>query len=74
MYDRLCGTSDCVICPCGRYPSQAMSLKRSTHYNCHEHEPETLARKTLEAFWIMARIPKISRKDECIAVTNELAP
>ncbi|EYC34569.1 hypothetical protein Y032_0001g473 [Ancylostoma ceylanicum] len=38
------------------------------------HEPDTLARKTLEAFWIMARNPKINRKDECIAVTNELAP
>ena len=38
------------------------------------HESEILARKTLEAFWIAAKKPKINRKDECIAITKELAP
>ena len=37
-------------------------------------EPDIAARRTLEAFWIAARAPKINRKEECIAVTNELAP
>ena len=37
-------------------------------------EPQTSARKTLEAFWIGARNPKMNRKDECLAITNELAP
>ena len=38
------------------------------------YEPELLARKTLEAFWINAKCPKMNRKEECLAVTNELAP
>ncbi|VDL65011.1 unnamed protein product [Nippostrongylus brasiliensis] len=37
-------------------------------------EPDVAARRTLEAFWIAARAPKINRKEECIAVTQELAP
>ena len=37
-------------------------------------EPELLARKTLEAFWIAAKNPKMNRKDECLAITTELAP
>ena len=37
-------------------------------------EPDTVARKTLEAFWIASKTPKINRKEECIAVTTELAP
>ena len=36
-------------------------------------ETEVVARKTLEAFWITSKNPKMNRKDECIAVTNELA-
>ena len=32
------------------------------------------ARRTLRAFWIAARTPKMNRKEESIAVTNELAP
>ncbi|VDP02657.1 unnamed protein product, partial [Heligmosomoides polygyrus] len=31
------------------------------------------ARRTLEAFWIAARNPKINRKEECIAVTSTSA-
>ena len=42
--------------------------------NILAHEAEIAARKTLEAFWISARDPKINRKDECIAITSELAP
>ncbi|XGW34920.1 hypothetical protein V3C99_018739, partial [Haemonchus contortus] len=37
-------------------------------------EPLTSARKTLEAFFISARSPKMNRKEECLAVANELAP
>ncbi|XGW16426.1 hypothetical protein V3C99_001696, partial [Haemonchus contortus] len=37
-------------------------------------EPTTSARKTLEAFWIRAKDPQINRKDECLAITSELAP
>ncbi|EYC13370.1 hypothetical protein Y032_0044g948 [Ancylostoma ceylanicum] len=36
-------------------------------------EPEIIARKTLEACWIAAKSPKMNRKGECIAITNELA-
>ncbi|EYB89763.1 hypothetical protein Y032_0228g2885 [Ancylostoma ceylanicum] len=36
-------------------------------------EPEVIARRTLEAFWITAKSPKMNRKDECIAITKELA-
>ena len=38
------------------------------------YESEISARKTLEAFWIHSKSPKINRKEECLAVTNELAP
>lgn len=37
-------------------------------------EPDIVARRTLEAFWIAARAPKINRKEERVAVTRELAP
>ena len=37
------------------------------------YEPEIVARRTLEVFWINAKSPKMNRKEECIAVTNELA-
>ncbi|EYC29522.1 hypothetical protein Y032_0006g3016 [Ancylostoma ceylanicum] len=37
-------------------------------------EPETSARKTLEALWIQAKNPKMNRKEECLSITRELAP
>ncbi|KAK6728425.1 hypothetical protein RB195_005830 [Necator americanus] len=37
------------------------------------YEPEIVAYSTLDAFWINARSPKLNRKEECVAVTNELA-
>ncbi|KAK6728747.1 hypothetical protein RB195_006038 [Necator americanus] len=37
------------------------------------YEPEIIARRTLEAFWINAKGSKMNRKEECLAVTNELA-
>ncbi|EYC14339.1 hypothetical protein Y032_0041g480 [Ancylostoma ceylanicum] len=39
-----------------------------------EHETEISARKTLEAFWIHAKNPKMNRKEECPTITNELLP
>ncbi|VDP11834.1 unnamed protein product [Heligmosomoides polygyrus] len=56
------------------------------HVDCHggamvqvavtilARESDVSARKTLEAFWIASRNPKINRRDECVAVTQELAP
>ncbi|KAK6745366.1 hypothetical protein RB195_011851 [Necator americanus] len=38
------------------------------------YESEIIARRTLEAFWITAKSPKMNKKDECIAITNELSP
>ena len=37
-------------------------------------EPDVSARKTLEALWIAAKTPQINRKDECVSVTQDLAP
>ncbi|EYB85941.1 hypothetical protein Y032_0287g1426 [Ancylostoma ceylanicum] len=63
-----------------------MATSLGTHRRlCHENskiqngvtflsrEPKIIARKTLRAFWITAKGPKMSRKDECIAITKELA-
>ena len=38
------------------------------------YETRTPARKTLEAFWIRARNPKMNRKEECLTITRELEP
>ena len=37
-------------------------------------EPKTSARKTLEAFWINSKNPKMNRKEECLVITRDLAP
>ncbi|XGW13724.1 hypothetical protein V3C99_000216 [Haemonchus contortus] len=37
-------------------------------------ETEIAARKTLEAFWITVKEPLMNRKEECVAITRELAP
>ncbi|EYB96817.1 hypothetical protein Y032_0146g2521 [Ancylostoma ceylanicum] len=126
LYDRLCVTPNCVICPFGKdgdcmvsgvvylitcqscgdqyvgetgrplcirikehldgmaRSSMTTALgghRRQNHGNSSFEvavtilslEPEIVACKTLEAFWITAKNPKMNRKDECIAVTNELA-
>ena len=38
------------------------------------YEAEIAARKTLEVLWIRAKVPAMNRRDECLPVTNELAP
>ncbi|EYC42711.1 hypothetical protein Y032_0521g2875 [Ancylostoma ceylanicum] len=38
------------------------------------HEQQISARKSLEAFWIHAKNPKMNRKEECLSITRELAP
>ncbi|EYB89997.1 hypothetical protein Y032_0224g2698 [Ancylostoma ceylanicum] len=126
LYDRLCVTPHCVICPFGKdgdcmvsgvvylitcqscgdhYTGETgrplcirikehldgMTRPRVTTapggHRRHSHgnnslevavailslEPEIVARKTLEAVWITAMNPNMNRKEECIAVTNELA-
>ncbi|EYC07296.1 hypothetical protein Y032_0071g578 [Ancylostoma ceylanicum] len=37
-------------------------------------ETEITARKTMEAFWISVRNPKMNNRNECLAITNELLP
>uniref|UniRef100_A0A7I4Z0J7 GIY-YIG domain-containing protein n=1 Tax=Haemonchus contortus TaxID=6289 RepID=A0A7I4Z0J7_HAECO len=37
-------------------------------------ETQTAARKTLEAFWIRVRQPKMNRRGECVSITRELSP
>ncbi|EYB88370.1 hypothetical protein Y032_0248g83 [Ancylostoma ceylanicum] len=127
IYDRLCTTPDCVICPFGRegdcmrscviymikcrkcgeeyigetarplcvrikeHLEGKSSSRTSTPLGCHrmrvhngvdfevettilEFETEISARKTLEAFWIHVKNPKMNRKEECPTITNELLP
>ena len=127
LYDRLCTTPSCVICPYGKEGDCMTSgvvyliscLQCKEEYNgetgrplcirlkehldgmqksrtatplgehrvrCHgnmrfevavtilSREPDIAARRTLEAFWIMAKAPKINRREECVAITTELAP
>ena len=38
------------------------------------HEPQTSARKILEAFWINTKNPKIDCKEECLSINHEVAP
>ena len=127
MYDRLCTTQDCKICPNGKVgdcmvagvvysikceqcndeyigetarplclrikehlDGKAKQRKSSVLGNHREarhsgadfevsvsimaQESNTAARKSLEAFLINIRTPKMNRKDECLAITNELIP
>ncbi|KAK6740014.1 hypothetical protein RB195_008467 [Necator americanus] len=127
VYDRLCTTPSCVVCPYGREGDCMISgvvyritcrlcgddyigetgrplcirvkehldgLAKSKTFTplgahrriCHpnsevevevrilSYESEITARRTLEAFWITAKSPKMNKKDECIAITNELSP
>ncbi|EYC20219.1 hypothetical protein Y032_0022g515 [Ancylostoma ceylanicum] len=125
LYDRLCLTSNCTICPTGREgdcmvsgtvyqisctlcgdnyigeTARPLSLRIKEHLdgkrNCRKSTPlgahrvsrhngddfevqvsiltqetDIATRKTIEAFWIKARCPVMNRKDECLAITNEL--
>ena len=127
LYDRLCMTTNCVVCPAGRegdccatgvvylilcrgcgqeYVGETArplyvrvkehldgkaKLRLSTALGAHRiqahsgadfeievkilaYEPKTSGRKMLEALWIHAKNPQISRKEECLAVTRELTP
>ncbi|KAK6751464.1 hypothetical protein RB195_003079 [Necator americanus] len=127
LYDTICTTPNCIICPTGRsgdclrsgviylisctnfgdeyigetarplyvrikeHVSGKNRLREWTPLGAHRtqkhdgadfeiraqilaHETETLARKSLEAFWIQAKNPKMNRKGECLSITRELAP
>ena len=127
MYDRLCATEGCIICPNGRdgdcmssgtiyliscntcgheyigetgrplyirikeHLDGKQKTRLSTPLGAHRaqkhngddfgvkvvilaHEPKTSARKTLEAFWITAKDPKINRKEEYVVITRDLVP
>ncbi|EYC27489.1 hypothetical protein Y032_0009g757 [Ancylostoma ceylanicum] len=127
IYDRLCTTSDCVVCPFGRegdcmrscviyvikcrecgdeYVGETArplcvrvkehlegksSSRLSTPLGRHRAqahngvdfevqvtilagESEISARKTLEAFWIHSKNPKMNRREECPTITSELLP
>ncbi|KAK6741517.1 hypothetical protein RB195_009399 [Necator americanus] len=53
-------------CPCS-------TVFESRHVSILSYEYEITARRTLEAFWITTKSPKMNKKDECIAITNELS-
>ena len=127
LYDRLCVTPNCVVCPAGKegdcttsgvvYMISCLSCgetyigetARPLHIRVKEHlegkvrsrlstalgthrvsvhngedfevafeilerEPQTSARKALEALWIQAKDPKINRKEEGLYITRELTP
>ena len=127
IYDRICMTPNCVICPTGKEgdcmrtgtvylitcrrcgeeyigeSARALCVRIKEHligkeksrlptplgsHRVRSHEgadfeievkilaceTRTQARKTLEAFWIRARGPKMNRKDECLTITRELEP
>ncbi|KAK6763666.1 hypothetical protein RB195_024115 [Necator americanus] len=127
LYDTICTTPNCIICPTGRsgdclrsgviylisctncgeeyigetarplyvrikeHLSGKNRLRGWTPLGAHRtqkhdgadfeirvqilaHETKTLARKSLEAFWIQAKNPKMNRKGECLSITRELAP
>ncbi|KAK6736167.1 hypothetical protein RB195_019066 [Necator americanus] len=70
----------------GLVKSKTSSPLGAHRRQCHDNTPfkiavtilaresDVLARKTLEAFYITTKSPIMNRKEECIAVTNELAP
>ncbi|KAK6734614.1 hypothetical protein RB195_018044 [Necator americanus] len=70
----------------GLVKSKSSSPLGAHRRQCHDNTPfkiavtilaresDVLTRKTLEAFYITAKSPIMNRKEECIAVTNELAP
>ncbi|EYC24969.1 hypothetical protein Y032_0012g1613 [Ancylostoma ceylanicum] len=126
IYDRLCTTSDCVVCPFGREghcmrscviyvikcrecgdeyvgetvrplcvrvkehlegkSSSRLSTPLGRRAQAHNGvdfevqvtilagESEISARKTLEAFWIHSKNPKMNRREECPTITSELLP
>ncbi|KAK6735688.1 hypothetical protein RB195_018739 [Necator americanus] len=124
VYDRLCTTPSCVVCPYGREGDCMISgvvyritcklcgddhigetgrplcirvkehldgLAKSKTFTplgahrriCHpnsevEVEGHILSYQSeitaLEAFWITTKSPKMNKKDDCTAVTNELSP
>ncbi|EYC09624.1 hypothetical protein Y032_0059g2968 [Ancylostoma ceylanicum] len=127
MYDRICSTAKCVVCPEGRTgdcmssgviyliackscgeeyvgetarplcarikehldgkeksrPTTPLGAHRKLRHDgvnfevsvkILAREPQTSARKALEALWIHAKSPKMNRKEECLSITRELAP
>ena len=127
LYDRLCMTQDCMICPNGRdgdcmtsgtiyliscrtcgdeyigetgrplcvrireHLDGKLKSRTSTPLGAHRvgrhngddfevtvkilgHESKTSARKTLEAFWINYKNPRMNRRGECIDITSDMAP
>ncbi|EYC42564.1 hypothetical protein Y032_0526g2936 [Ancylostoma ceylanicum] len=125
IYDRLCTTSNCAVCPFGR---EGESMRSCVIYviKCREYgdeyvgetarplcvkvnehlegksssrlstllgrhrahngvgfevqvtiladESEICARRTLEAFWIHSKNPKMNSREECSTITSELLP
>ncbi|VDL73220.1 unnamed protein product [Nippostrongylus brasiliensis] len=67
---------DCfVVCPTQKDMDDCFAiLNEHVAVSILARETEIAARRTLEALWIAARSPRINRKDECVAVTQELAP
>ncbi|KAJ1359872.1 hypothetical protein KIN20_038414 [Parelaphostrongylus tenuis] len=127
LYDRLCETNECKVCPNGRDsdcmrsgtiylisceacgdeyigetgrplcirvkehltgkrnydPKTPIGTHREQKHNGADfdvkvtvlaQESKTSTRKTLEAFWIHSKGPKMNRKEECLVITGDLAP
>ena len=127
LYDRLCSSESCIICPNGRdgdcmssgtiyliscnacgeeyigetgrplcvrikehldgkvkvHQNTPLGTHRAQKHNGDDfevtvrilaQESKTSTRKTLEAFWINFKNPKMNRKDECLTITRDLAP
>uniref|UniRef100_A0A7I5EDX8 Uncharacterized protein n=1 Tax=Haemonchus contortus TaxID=6289 RepID=A0A7I5EDX8_HAECO len=64
-------------------PSTALGCHRLQSHNGDDfevivevvaRETQTAASKTLEAFWIRVRHPKMNRRGGCVAITRELTP
>ena len=125
LYDRLCETKNCVVCPNGRdgdcmisgtvyriscktcgyeyigetgrplcvrirehlvgkvkaKQDSPLGAHRTQRHSGEDFEVEvgilaqecnTSARKTLEAFWINSKNPKMNRREECIIITRDL--
>ena len=64
-----------LIMPLGRHRREDHSGNDfATACTILAHEPEISARKTLEAFWISVRIPRMNNRNEHLSITSELMP
>ncbi|VDP08640.1 unnamed protein product [Heligmosomoides polygyrus] len=86
LFDCACERPSCVVCPFGREGDCRVSgaVYLTTCIECKEEyigdtggllweKVDIAARKALEALWIEFKNPAINRKEEWVAITQELA-